>query len=669
MNRPMNPDWDVLLIISIICGVLVMCLGAVAAVLASRLRRTERALRGALSRHASLRRGAEFYRMIAEHANDGVVVHGLDGKVTWANPAYCEMMGRPLWDMIGRNPLAYALPPDITPPPEEIARFRYDPDDPQGKKTQLFRNMRADGTEFWNQISVAFYGTTGDQDTVILICRDVTEQVSRENDLRVASNRLEHAAAHDALTGLANRSALMDFVARHLGDERHGRLGLLHIDLDRFKEINDTHGHSAGDAVLSHVGNALIRSLRPQDLAARLGGDEFVVACPNLPTLAALGQVGERLMEVIAEPLPWGGRMLQVRASVGADLAPEDETDIEALLQRSDFALYEAKRAGRAQLACYDEEVHQRHVAAKELATDLTEAIRSAHLGFAFQPILDLSVGQITTVETLVRWNHPRRGPLSPAVFLPVAEELGLLAELDFLAMTAALDLKARLNAQRPSALTVTVNASAALLGHPDFVPRLRDGMAARGLHPAEIGIEVLETVVFDEPGSGDPTSQTITDLRAAGHPVMLDDFGVGYAGLAHLAHLDVTGIKIDLSLVQAAKTDPTSVRILETMIELCGRLGLTSIAEGVDTVWMATRLQDMGCTRVQGWWLSPALPESEILGWLAGHGLPPPIAPDRGTGYAPADSDSAENGHGQLPVRLSHGSGVQDLPRGQEGL
>jgi len=577
---------------------------------------------------AATLRDERFYRMIAEHASDGVVVHGLDCRVTWANPAYCVMMGRPLDQMIGRNPLSFALPPDIAMSEQALAGWRYDPDDPRQRETALFRNIRGDGTEFWNQISVAFFGDAGAADTIIMVCRDVTAQVNRENDLREASQRLKHAAGHDALTGLANRAGLMAFVQDALADRRQSRLGLLHVDLDRFKEINDTHGHSAGDAILVHVAQVLRTILRPGDMAARLGGDEFVVACIGLPHLDSLAQIGTRLIAALSAPLDWQGRTLSVRASIGADLAPEGDRDMEALFQRSDFALYEAKRAGRAQMACYDEAVHQRHTATKELSADLVEAIRTGSLSFSFQPVLDLALGQISTLETLVRWNHPRRGLLSPADFLPLAEELSLMADLDFRAMEAALNLKARLNALRPSSLIVALNASGALLSHPDFLTRLARGMVERGLTPAEIGIEVLETVVFDAPGSADPATEVISALRAAGHPVVLDDFGVGYAGLAHLAHLEVSGIKIDLSLVQAAKTDPTSVQILEAMIELCGRLGITSIAEGVDTVWMATRLQDMGCTRLQGWWLSPALPADDIIAWLEGH-LLPPVADD----------------------------------------
>lgn len=654
--------------------VLLGLLGAVATTLGAvawaRLRILGAALRLARIEGRALARQTQFFRKVTEHASEGMTVLEMNGTLIWANPAYCRMMRRDLHDMVGRHPQSFALRPEDTPSVETISRFRFDPQDPAQTGATLFLNVRGDGTAFWNQLNTAFFVNDAGQWLAALICRDITEQITRENALRDAGVRLEYAASHDSLTGLANRAALLAFAAQALSQRLNGRLGILHLDLDRFKEVNDTHGHSAGDAVLTHVAAALRGALRDGDMAARLGGDEFVVACPDLQTLDDLRLICDRIVAAISAPVLWQGRSLTCTVSIGADLAPTGETDIDDLFYRSDFALYEAKRAGRAQIAAYDEAVHQRHVEAQELAADLARAIETGDMGFAFQPILDLSVGQIVTLETLVRWNHPTRGPLSPGQFLPLAEKLGMMADLDFLAMKAALDLKARLNARAPTGLTITLNASAALLAHPDFTLRLAQGMVARGLSPPEIGIEVLETVVFDAPGSADPASAVITTLRAAGHPVMLDDFGVGYAGLAHLAQLDVSGIKIDLSLVQAAKTDPTSVRILETMIELCARLGLTSIAEGVDTVWMATRLQDMGCSRLQGWWLSPALPADDIDVWLQGYLLPPPIAPDEAASYfLPEHGAEAGQDDGKLSIRLSHGPGLQGLSGRKKGL
>lgn len=572
-----------------------------------------------------------FYRLVSESVSDGLVIQSLDGRIIWANPAFCRMTGQRLDNIIGRKPQHFVFPPDLRPPEDEIEAFRYDPErDHLGLLRK--RNIRADGTEFWNELSISFRAGLDGQMLALLCCRDVTDQVAREQQLRDASARLEHEASHDALTGLANRAALLDFAAGACRSAE-GRLGILHVDLDRFKDINDTHGHSAGDAVLIHVAHALSDAIRTGDMAARLGGDEFVIACPGLNSLEDLRAIGDRISARIAEPCHWADRVLTITASIGADLAPAGAVDVEGLFQRSDFALYEAKRAGRDQLAAYDEGVHDRYVQTQELAADLRAAIRDKTLGFAFQPILDLATGTICTLETLVRWNHPRAGPLSPGAFLPLAEDLGLMADVDFLAMEAALDLKARLTVLGHAGLTVALNASSSLLAHPDFPPRLAQGMAERGLNPAEIGIEVLETVMFEAPGSKDLATELISVLRGRGHPVMLDDFGVGYAGLAHLANLEVSGIKIDLSLVQAAKTDPTSVQILESLIELCSKLGITSVAEGVDTVWMATRLQDMGCSRLQGWWLSPALPAEGIIDWLGGQATPAPVAEAQGTG------------------------------------
>lgn len=587
---------------------------------------------------AAVRRDTLFDRLMSESVSDGLLIQELDGAVAWANPAFCKMTGHTLEAILGRKPQTFVFPPDLRPSDEEIAAFRYDPALDHLSR-RLRRNIRADGTEFWNEHSISFREDPGGRMLAILCCRDVSEQVAREQDLRDTSAKLAYAAAHDSLTGLANRAELMAFTARAMAGPGPGRVGMLHVDLDHFKAVNDTHGHSAGDAILVHIAGALRTVLRPGDLAARLGGDEFVICCPDIPSLDVLREIGDRLSAAINQPVLWHDRQISCSASIGADLAPEGDTSVEGLFQRSDFALYEAKKAGRDQLAAYDEVVHQRHAAQQELGADLTAAVHGGALSFAFQPILDLDTGQIVTLETLVRWQHPRLGPMSPGQFLPLAEELGLMSDLDFLAMGAAIDLKARLNRQGKRGLSVAINASSALLAHPDFTSRLAQGLRAQGVTPPEIGIEVLETVVFDAPGSGDKASAMISALRTAGHPVMLDDFGVGYAGLAHLAHLEVSGIKIDLSLVQAAKSDPTSVRILETMIELCSRLGLISVAEGVDTVWMATRLQDMGASRLQGWWLAPALPADEIETWLQGHSVPEtpaaaPLAPAKAHRY-----------------------------------
>jgi diguanylate cyclase (GGDEF)-like protein/PAS domain S-box-containing protein len=607
--------------------VLIVAMAGLALVLAMTLGVAAMQARRHRARLAAATERAAFLGMVVDHASEGLTVLDGRGRLIWANPAYARLMGRPLEQMIGQNPLSYALPEDKKPSDDFIRNFRFDRSIYRTGLVEVVENVRGDGSHFWIQISVASRGER-DDDPVILVCRDISEQIDREQRLLETSNQLERAASTDALTGLANRAALLATAARALQMPGPGtgpaapRLGLLHIDLDRFKEINDTHGHAAGDAVLVHVADALRRSIRPGDLAARLGGDEFVVLCQGLDSLDELSVCGDRIAAAVAEPLFWRDRVLAVSASIGADLADPDSQTLESLLQRSDFALYEAKRAGRARLAAYDEAVHDRYVANQALADDLASAVRNRQIGFAFQPVLDLASGAICTLETLVRWVHPTLGPLSPGTFLPMADDLGLLADLDFLAMDAAMALKAELNKAGHLGLTVAINASGALLNHPCFLTRLDAGMAQYGLLPREIGVEVLETVVFEAPGSDDLATEVISALRARGHPVMLDDFGVGYAGLAHLAKLEVSGIKIDLSLVQAAKTDPTSVLILEALIELCAKLRITSVAEGVDTIWMATRLQDMGCSRLQGWWLAPALPAHEVIVWLGGQSV-----------------------------------------------
>ncbi|MBD3764634.1 MAG: EAL domain-containing protein [Rhodobacterales bacterium] len=577
-------------------------------------------------RHERL--AAEYYRMAAEHANDGLVVQTMDATIVWANPAYLRMMGRSADQVIGSNPLEFAFPPDEAPAPEAIAAFRYDPNAPQSE-LQLFRNIRGDGSLFWNQINIAFRRSASGEDHAILVCRDVTESVEHEETLRAMRDRLAHEASHDALTGLANRSEMMRYLDRALAAERTGgrQVGILHVDLDHFKEINDTHGHSAGDRALEHAAAMLVGALRTGDLVARVGGDEFIVICPGMPDLAALESTGRALAAAIRRPFVWRDVTLSCQASIGCALADPGCADSQTLLLQSDFALYEAKRSGRGRIAAYDERLHQRHMRAQRRSADLREAVEIGALDHLYQPVLDLRTGQIAGFETLVRWQHETEGLIAPRDFLPLAAELGLMAKLDLASMEAALEAKHRLAAGGFRDVSMSFNASSDLLRHPSFINRLVFGAEAAGMDRHQIAIEVLETTVFADEGEGGSPARIIRDLRDAGFEVFLDDFGMGYAGLAHLAELAITGIKIDKALVNRIMTNDTSAKIVATIIELCRDLGLKIIAEGVEDAATADRLRTMGCPMIQGYWLSPPIRGELVPDFLRGHGAAPATA------------------------------------------
>lgn len=562
----------------------------------------------------------QHFKMACENAPDGMLVQDMNAKILWANPAFARIQNLPLEDIIGKSPLAFALPDNQKPSEKDIREFRYDPDDPKWKSFELIKNQRADGSTFWNQISVSFVHSAGNCERAILVCRDVTEQVEQENRLRDIGFALEHEASHDGLTGVPNRAAFMSFFETALLKSDHPHIGLLHIDLDEFKAVNDTHGHSAGDAVLRHAAKTVREHIRGSDMVARVGGDEFVVVCLGMTSLSQLNTLGNDLIGLLSEPFEWNNRTLQNEASVGAVLSTGHETETETLLVQADFALYEAKREGRNRVAVYDDNMHEHHNYLNQRSAELIDAVDTDALQYFFQPTMDLSTGAIIGFETLVRWEHATDGIIPPDHFLPLAQDLGLMGALDLLSMTAALKEKRRLALAGFPDIKIAFNASPELLTHPEFINRLIWGGEAGGIDREHITIEVLETTDFGEAHESTSHAAIIGDLRSAGFNVHLDDFGVGFAGLSHLATLDVTGVKVDRSLVKDILTDQTSLKIVRKIVELSNDLGLCVIAEGVEDDQTAAALSDMGCNVIQGYWLSRPLPKDALLDWLAKH-------------------------------------------------
>ncbi|SLN27177.1 putative bifunctional diguanylate cyclase/phosphodiesterase [Roseisalinus antarcticus] len=609
------------LILSIL--VLLACTAAVSALAVQQtgsLREARRDLKGTREDLVRQLREAEHFRMAAEHADDGILIQAMNGIVIWPNPAYCRIMGLPRTAIIGRNPLEFALPPEDEPDEATIRNFRYNPKDPDFQRLQLFRNRRADGTLFWNQISVSFRRSANGRENAILVCRDVTEQIEREERLRRAGRELRFRATHDTMTGLANRTELLRVGDQALTTARQEQThtGMLHIDLDKFKEINDTHGHAAGDQVLVHVAGLLKTGVREGDLVARVGGDEFVVVCPGLSELRELRRIADELIERVCTPLYWNDRHLTCEASIGAALSSNDTVEADTLLQHADFALYEAKRQGRNRVAVYDEALHERQMSEQRRAGELREAIQFESLETHFQPKLNLSTGRIAGFESLVRWRHPTEGLMPPGSFLKIAGDLGIMADADLSSMTRALEMKHYLDWSGHGGLDIAFNASTDLLLHPDFLKLLIGGVEDRGINRCEVTIEVLETTVLGDRWHETPQARVIADLANSGFRVVLDDFGTGYAGLAHLASLPVNGVKIDKSLIDGMLDNPTSGKIVRAIIDLCRELGLDIVAEGVESAAVADRLGSLGCMVLQGYWLAHAMPEGEVLPWLS---------------------------------------------------
>ncbi|MEO1639788.1 MAG: EAL domain-containing protein [Pseudomonadota bacterium] len=560
-----------------------------------------------------------FSRIACRHACDGLVVMNIDGKIQWANPAYCALMGYDLSAIVGRHPLTFAPLPEEHQTEAELVDYRLDDDPALLNKREIRRNTRKDGTIFWNEITMSLHTAPDGQSCAVLVCRDVSEIVERENELAQTSQKLAHIAAHDALTGVANRAELSRFLDTALKSARKYRteIGIFHVDLDEFKHINDTFGHSAGDAVLKATAERLAGCLRKTDLVARVGGDEFIVVCDAIATLDALKRIGEKLLCAANNPVPHQNGAINCQISVGAALSDKNICDVETLMNQSDFALYEVKRKERGGLAIYNAELHERHMRGIMLENALVQAIEDKALSFHFQPVVGTPPGVVRGLETLVRWYHPTEGLITPDELIPMAQKLGLVAELDMLAMNVALDMKAKLNEWGHHDVITSFNASADVLKHPDFFEKLISGLLFRDLTTDEIIVEVLEDVVFEADGETNPLVQILADLAEAGIFVVLDDFGSGNAGIAQLARLAIKGVKFDKSIGMNILTDPTMSTIYQTLTGLCDDLDLRTVTEGVETPEDAARLCELGCTNIQGFLIAKPMPPEEVRAWV----------------------------------------------------
>ncbi len=554
--------------------------------------------------------------MIVEHANDGIVVQDVFGRIEWSNPAYSRITGYDADEIRGRRPQEFILPSDEKPSNEEIASFLYNISSGILNSYEIVRNVRKSGEIFWNQLSFAVVGEESDADLkVIVICRDVTEQIEREEALKKAKQEVEHLAWHDVLTGLANRTQLTAFLDKHL---RQGkvRVGLLHVDLDRFKAVNDTLGHAAGDAVLVHAGNTMRSLVRSNDLVSRVGGDEFVIACPNIHDEVALKATAERLVAALREPFLWRDRSIHIGASIGISISRPSDCDAEELQHEADIALYQVKAGGRGSFLSFDAELGTLHRHRQQLHAALVTAIKNDQLFVVFQPQQDLASGEILGFEALVRWQHPDLGILPPAAFFDVAEEGGLMPEIDRITARSALDGLKAMRTAGWSELRMSLNVSSRLLGEHDFVETLMREVATRGLEPEKVIVEILETTLF--PDADDATPRSIQHLSDAGFMIELDDFGTGYAGLSHLARLPIHGVKIDCSMIQRLPHDITGQAIVRAIIDLCHVLGLQTVAEGVEHSEQQAFLAQAGCAAVQGYGIARPMCLMDALAWMA---------------------------------------------------
>ncbi|MDQ1627551.1 MAG: hypothetical protein QOI54_1295 [Actinomycetota bacterium] len=426
----------------------------------------------------------------------------------------------------------------------------------------------------------------------------------------------EYEALHDPLTGLLNRGALAERTRQAVAAAQatEGRwAALLILDLDGFKAVNDTLGHPAGDVLLTQLAHTLRGSVRPHDVVARLGGDEFAVLLTRLPDAGQAETVARHLLDRLREcSYTVHGVQLSVDASVGIAIIPTDGRDTDQLVQRADIAMYQAKRAG-AGVATYDEATDPHDVSQLVLLVDLRRAIEAGELVLHYQPKLQLATGELVGVEALVRWAHPTRGLLAPATFIPVAEHTGLMAPLTERVLQQAIRQAAYWR-DRGLTVPVAVNVSPRSLLHGDLPGTVLRLLAEARVPSALLELEITETAIMTDP---DRVVHVLRQLHAMGIRVAIDDFGAGYTSLAYLKQLPVHTLKIDRAFIADILEDEKDEAITESVIVLGHKLGLSVLAEGIETPAVQRRLRDLGCDEGQGHHLGPPMPATDLTAWM----------------------------------------------------
>jgi diguanylate cyclase (GGDEF)-like protein/PAS domain S-box-containing protein len=543
---------------------------------------------------AALRDSEARYRLLFERAHDAIfVVDRQTGYYLAANRAAERLTGRT------EAELRTLRTTDITPTgaPERLLQIS---ETTEAMQLGEVGYRQPDGTLRTALLTVIPVNAT----LVFGIAHDVTE-------IKAAERRVTHLAYHDVLTGLPNRALLTERAALALAlAARQGQeLAVLFLDLDRFKEVNDSLGHAEGDTLLVQTAARLQSLTRAEDTLCRLGGDEFVLLLATAGQAGAL-RVADKLLEAFHPPFIVAGHSLRVTVSIGIALYPHDGANFSDLLKNADAALYRAKQDGRNTRVFYDQEMNVATFERLVLEAELRQAIEAGQLRAYFQPQIRLNDGQVVGAEALVRWQHPERGLVPPGQFIPVAEASDLIVALgDWMLDTVCRQLAAWRDARLPP-LTVAVNLAARHFCLPNLADRIHGLLEAYNLPPQALELELTESTLLE---TGARTTDTLLALQRLGIGLAIDDFGTGYSSLSYLKRLPLTALKIDQSFVCDLVTNPDDRMLAATIVDLGHHLGLAVVAEGVETEAQRHILLEQGCDLAQGYYFGRPAPAAEF--------------------------------------------------------
>lgn len=557
---------------------------------------------------ASLRRAALVYA----NTSEAVVVTDADGLILDINPAFTAITGYTFEEALGR-------------PMSILSSGRHGPDfynamwrslHETGKWSGDIRNRRKDGSEYVERLTIdTSYNENGTVNCHIGLFSDVTAERNKEETIW-------RQAHYDHLTGLPNRKMFHEALEQAMETaQRNGRsMALIYLDLDFFKEVNDSLGHDVGDELLQEVARRLRRAVREHDLVARLGGDEFTLILKNADMLKNVEDVCRRVLKAVAEPYMFGEHAITVSASLGVTIYPRDAGSVTELLQNADLAMYAAKDAGRNQFRHFSAEMQQLAQQRRELLRELQHALEAQQFELYYQPVVELATGRICKAEALIRWHHPERGLVSPADFIPLAEDSGLIVPIGDWVFRCVVEQLAHWRDTLGGDFQVSVNVSPA-----QFMSEELDPVAwlacvqGQGLPAAAVLMEITERVLLKADSAA---KNKLLAFRDAGVQLALDDFGTGYSSMAYLKRFDIDFIKIDQMFVHNIPSDPDDLALCQAMIAMAHRLGLKVVAEGVATEAQHDLLVAAGCDYAQGYLYARPVTVDEFEA-LAARGLP----------------------------------------------
>ena len=544
------------------------------------------------------------------HAAIGMALVTTDGRFMQANRSFCEMLGRTNPDLLSVNLRQIVNPADLGSMQGLVDRLVAG--DLQSFHAEI-RGVHRDGSDVWMALNVSLARDWQFRThNLIVQAQDISAR-------RRAEAELYHNAYHDSLTQLSNRTHFNEQLNRAISRvQRHPeqRFAVMYLDFDRFKMVNDSLGHKAGDELLVDLARRLQAALRPTDLIARLGGDEFAILLEDIQRERDAVDLAERIQRELQRPFQLGEMEVTISASIGITFSTNGYQTSEQIVRDADIAMYKAKSRGKGQFALFDASLHQHVSSQLKLENELRRALGQGQIYLDYQPIYSLKEQRLIGFEALVRWKHPERGALEPAVFIPTAEETGLIVPLGNWVLTEACrQLRVWKDAHAATGLTMSVNVSSLQLTHPDFVARVREALDAAKLAATELTLEVTESVLMD--GIENAVS-TLNELRAMGVTLSIDDFGTGYSSLNYLATLPIDALKVDRSFIERMGAEGDGSEIVRAIFKLGKALSKQVFAEGIETQPQLTMLQELGCEFGQGFLLSRPVDAERAGGFVA---------------------------------------------------